>query len=178
MAYADDVIDVAQCEFEELVCQDTCGVCEAKERMIGEDSPQTHRSCVQYSFVAEAAQACVAVHNLDTFPNDDVAKDGEEREDGRKGAFPINDRKGNMVDLEPICQIADSSATFVGMSDYYDFVATVDEFGRELIDVTFDSARLGKEEVTNHSNIVRHLARCFFFRTSCESLIANIFLSS
>lgn len=39
MAHADDVINVAQGEFEKFVGQDTCSVGEAKERVISEDSP-------------------------------------------------------------------------------------------------------------------------------------------
>lgn len=84
---------------------------------------------MQYSFMTQAAQACMSMYNLDTFSDDDVAKDWKEGEDGGKSAFSIDDQKRNMVDLETIGQIADSRATFIRMSDHYDFVAAIYEFG-------------------------------------------------
>lgn len=37
-----------------------------------------------------------------------------------------------MVDLEPIREISHASAAFVGVSDYYYFVAAIDQFLREF----------------------------------------------
>ena len=42
------------------------------------------------------------------------------------------------------------------MSDNYHFVAAVDEFGGELIDVAFDAAGLGEEEIADHGDVVGH----------------------
>lgn len=61
-----------------------------------------------------------------------------------------------MVNLEPIGEISDSGAALISMSDYDDLVATVNELGRDLIYMTFDSSRLGEEEVADHGNLVRH----------------------
>ena len=54
MANTDDMINVAESKFEELVRQNTAGVCEAKKRMIGENGPQTHRPSMEDSFMAQA----------------------------------------------------------------------------------------------------------------------------
>lgn len=61
-----------------------------------------------------------------------------------------------MVYLETIGKVSDTCTTLVGMSDDYDFVAAVDEFGGKLVDVTLDPSRLGEEEVANHCNVIRH----------------------
>lgn len=62
-----------------------------------------------------------------------------------------------MIDLETIGEVADAGSALIGMGDDYNLVAAVYEFGGQLVNVTFDSARLGEEEVTDHGNIVRHL---------------------
>lgn len=61
-----------------------------------------------------------------------------------------------MVDFEAVGEIADSRATLVGMGYDDDFVTAVDEFGGELVDVRFDAAWLGKEEVGDHGDVVGH----------------------
>ena len=61
-----------------------------------------------------------------------------------------------MVDFEAVCEIADAGAAFVGVGDDDDFVAAVDELGGELVDVGFNAAGLGEEEVADHGDVVRH----------------------
>ena len=64
-----------------------------------------------------------------------------------------------MVHFEPICEVVNSRAAFVGMGDDNDLVAAVDELCGELINVAFNSSWLGKEEVAYHGNVVRHFGR-------------------
>ncbi len=64
-----------------------------------------------------------------------------------------------MVDLETIGEVADTCPSFVGMCDDDNFVATVYELRGELVNVTFDAARLGEEEVADHGNVVSHCKR-------------------
>lgn len=46
MAHANDMVHVTKSELEQLVCEDTGSICEAKETVVGEDGPQTHGSGV------------------------------------------------------------------------------------------------------------------------------------
>ena len=46
MAHADDMIDITQSEFQELISQDTSSICEAEQGVICEDRTKTHRSCM------------------------------------------------------------------------------------------------------------------------------------
>lgn len=62
-----------------------------------------------------------------------------------------------MVDLEAICEVPNTGPSFIRVGDDDDFVAAIDEFGRELIDMAFNAAGLGEEEVADHRDIVRHL---------------------
>jgi len=38
-------------------------------------------------------------------------------------------------------------------------MAAIDELGGELVDMAFDATWLGKEEVADHGDVVRHLER-------------------
>jgi hypothetical protein len=52
MTDTNGMVDIAQSKLEELVGEDTACVCEAKQTMVREDSPQAHSPSVQYSFIA------------------------------------------------------------------------------------------------------------------------------
>lgn len=75
-----------------------------------------------------------------------------------------------MIHFKTVGEIADSGAASVSMGDNDDFVAAVDELGGELIDVRFNSTRLGVEEVADHGDVVRHddYGLNYFGLSSCE----------
>ena len=101
----------------------------------------------------------MAMYNLDLLSNDDIAEDWEEGEHGWKGRCAVDDEKGDMVDFEAVREIPHSRAPVVGVRYNDDFVSSIDELGGELVDMTFDSARLGEEEIADHGDIVRHSDR-------------------
>lgn len=98
----------------------------------------------------------MSMHNLYLLSDDNVAKDWEEREDGWEGRCAVDDEEGNVVDFEAIGEISHARPSFVCMRNDYHIMAAVDKLRRELVDVTFDSSRLGKEEIADHSDVVRH----------------------
>jgi hypothetical protein len=102
------------------------------------------------------------MHNLNLFSNDNVPKDREEGKDRWEGRGTVDNKEWDVVDLDSIREVSHSSSSFICVRDNYDFVAPVDELRRELIDVAFDSSRLGKEPVAHHRNIVGHggVSRC------------------
>lgn len=157
-AYA--VVYVAEGELEHLVGEDAGGVGEAEERVVGEDGAQAHGAGVEDPLVAEAAQAAVAVDDLDALADADVAEDGEEGEDGGKGGLAVDDEEGHVVDLEAVGQVADALAVVVGVGDDDDLVPTVDELGRDLVDVRLYASGLGEEEVADHGDVVRSSSHC------------------
>ena len=108
-------------------------------------------------FVAQAAQASMTVNNFNAFPNNDISKDWKEREDSRKGRFPVDDEEWDMIYLKSVREIPNTAATFVGVGDNHYLVSTIYEFRGQLVYMAFDAAWLGKEEVADHSNVVRHL---------------------
>ena len=125
--------------------------------MIRKDRSQPHSPSMQYRLMTQTAQACMPMHDLDLLSEDDIPKYRKERKDSRESGFSIDDEKRNMVDLEAIRKVSDAGSPFICMSDDDDFVAAIDEFGRELIDVAFNAAGLGEKEVADHRNVVRHL---------------------
>lgn len=98
----------------------------------------------------------MAMDNLNLLADDNVTENGKEGEDSREGGLAVDDKEGNVVDLEAIGQVAHTSAAFILMGDDNDLVAAINEFLRQLVDVTFYASRLRKEEVTDHGNVVRH----------------------
>lgn len=98
----------------------------------------------------------MSVNDLDLLPNDNVSKDWEKGEDGREGCGAVDDQEWNVVNFKAIREVSHSCSAFICVCDDHDFVSSIDEFGGELVDVTFNASRLGKEIVTDHSNIVRH----------------------
>lgn len=70
----------------------------------------------------------MAVHDLYPFAYYDVAKDGKEGEDGRKGRLAVDDEEGDVVDFEAIGQVPHACSASVGMCDDDDLVSAVDEF--------------------------------------------------
>lgn len=98
----------------------------------------------------------MAVNHINLLSYDNVAKDWEEGEDGWKRRCSVDDQEWDMVDFEAVGEVANAGTSFVCMGNDYDFVTAIDELGRELVDVAFDSPGLWKEEVADHSNVVRH----------------------
>lgn len=108
--------------------------------MIRKDRPQSHSSRVQNGFMAHATQTSMSMHDLNLFPNHDIAKDWEEGEDRRKGSRSVDDQKRNMVDLQSIRKVSHSSSSLIGVRDDHDFMASIYEFRGQLVDVTFDAS--------------------------------------
>lgn len=78
--------------------------------------------------MAEVTQTPMTMYYLDLLPYDDIAKDGEEGEDGWEGCLPIYHEKGDMVDFQAVGKVANAGSAFISMSDDNDFVPTVYEF--------------------------------------------------
>ena len=81
---------------------------------------------MQYCLIAEIAQTCMSMHNLHFFPDNDVAKDGEERENRGKGGFAIDDEEWDVINFDAICQIPYPCSVCVGMREHDDLVPTID----------------------------------------------------
>ncbi len=97
------------------------------------------------------------MNDFNLLSQDNIPEYWEEGKDGRKSSLSIDDKKRYMVDLETVREITDTSSPFISMGNDDDFVAAIDELGRELVDVAFNAAWLGEKEVADHRNIVRHL---------------------
>lgn len=111
--------------------------------------------------MAKTTQARVTMDNLNLFPNNDVAEDGEEREDSRHGRLSIDDQERHMVDFQPVGQIVHPSPAIVCMSYDNNLVPSIDQLGGKLVYMAFHSPRLRKEEVADHGDVVRHFVGVF-----------------
>jgi hypothetical protein len=161
MTDTDDMVDVTQGELQQLIGENRAGVGKAKQRVIGKDGAEPHGSGMEDGFVAEAAQALMAMDDLDLFADDDIAEDGEEGEDGGHGRLAVDDEKGDMVDFEAVGEISHACPSFVGVGHNDHLVAAIDQFGRQLIDVTFNSAytsqldtEIRRKQTKAHANLV------------------------
>lgn len=129
------MVNITQGELEQLVCQNTSRIRKAKQRVVGEHSPQSHRPRMQNSLMAQTTQTRMSMHNLNLFPQHNVPKDREEAKHCWKGRGSIDDQKWDMIDLDAVCEVADAGSSFVCVCDDYDFVPAVYEFSGELIDM-------------------------------------------
>jgi hypothetical protein len=102
MTDADDMIHIAQSELQQFVRQDARSICKSKQRMIRKHRPQIHRPGMQDSLMAKTAQARMAVHNLNLFPDDDVSKYRKKGEDCWKSGFSIDDKEWYMIYFEAV----------------------------------------------------------------------------
>ena len=157
MAYSNDMVHIAQSELQQLIRQDTRSIREPKQRMIRKYCSQPHGPGMQDSLVTQTTQACMPMHDLNLLSEDDIPEYWEEGEDGRKSRFSIDDKKRYMVDLETIRKVPNASSPFIRVSDDDDFMTTVDELSRELVDVAFNAAGLGEKEIADHRDVVWHL---------------------
>ena len=156
MAYSDDMIHIAQRKLQQLIRQDTRRIREAKKRMIRKNSPQPHSPRMQNSLMTKTTQTRMPMHNLNPLPQNDIPEYREKGKHSRERGFSIDDKKGHVVDFETVGQIPDAGSALIGMSDDDDLVAAIDEFGGELVDVAFNAAGLGEEEVADHGDVVGH----------------------
>lgn len=78
--------------------------------------------------MTKARETSVTMNYLYLLPDDDVSEDWKEGEDRWHGGLSIDDHEWNIVNLETICQVANTGAITIGMSDDDNFVATIDEF--------------------------------------------------
>lgn len=155
MTHTDDMIDITQDELEQLVCENTCSICKAKQAVIRKDRSQAHGPRMEKCLMTQTAQTGVTVHDLDLLADDNITKDWKERKDGGKGGLAIDDKKGNVIYFETIGEVSHACSAFVGMCDYDHLVTAIDQFlgcsmiytvmqdgftdCRELIDVTFNA---------------------------------------
>lgn len=148
------MVHITQDEFEQFVRQDTSSIRKSKQRMIRKHCSQPHRPRMQDRLMAQITQTPMTMHNLNLFPDTYIPEDREEREDGRKGGLAIDNKEGDVVDLQAVVEVSNPLAVVVGVRYDDDLVATVYKFARELVDVGFDAARLREEEVADHGDVV------------------------
>lgn len=122
------MVDITQCKFEKFVGKNGGSVSESKQGVIGEDGSQTHCAGVEDGFATEAAETRMAMDNLDLLPNDNVAENGEEGEDGGEGSLAVDNEERDMIDLESIGEVSDSCSALVCMGDDNDFMSAIDQF--------------------------------------------------
>lgn len=149
-----DMVNITQRKLQQLVRKNAPQLRKAIQRVIRIHRPQPHRPAVQDGLVGHGAQRRVAVHDLDALADEDVPQHGKQREDGGEDGAAVNDEEGDVVDLEPVGEVAHARAVAVGVGDDDDLVAAVNEFGGELVDMRLDAPGLRVEEVAHHGDVV------------------------
>lgn len=128
MADTDRMVNITQGEFKQFISENRCRIGESEERMVREDSPQSHSTGMEDSFSTKATQTCMTVNNINILSNNNVPEYGEEREDGREGRLTVDDEEWDVVDLETVREVTNSGASFVCMRNDNHFVTAVYEF--------------------------------------------------
>jgi hypothetical protein len=128
VAYTDDMVNIAEGKLQQFIGQDGPGICKTKKGMVGKNGPEPHGAGVQDTFMAEAAETGMAMHNLNLFSDHNVPEDGKEGKNRGHGRLSIDDEERNMINLETIGEIMHSSSSLICMRDDDDFVSSVNEF--------------------------------------------------
>ena len=128
MADADNMINITKSELQQFVGQYTSSISESKERMVRQHGSQSHRSRMEYCFIAQVAKTRMPVNDLHLFPDDDVSKNGEEGEYRGKGGFAIDDEEWDMIDFDAIGQVSDPCSICVCVCKDDNLVASVYQF--------------------------------------------------
>jgi hypothetical protein len=121
------MVDITQGKFEQFVGQDRSCICEAKKRMVRKNRSQSHGSSMQDGLMTEAAEAGMAMHNLNFFSYYYISEHRKEREDSRHRRLAVDDQKWNVVDLEAIGKVVHSGAALICMSNNNDLVAPINK---------------------------------------------------
>lgn len=124
------MINITKCKLEQLIGEDRCCIGESKERVVCEDSSQTHGARMEDSFSTEATQTSMAMDNINLLSDDDIAEYWEKGEDGGECRFAVDDKEGNVVDLQSIGEITHTRTALISMGNNDDFVTPIDEFLR------------------------------------------------
>lgn len=127
IANTDDMVNITQGELEQLVRENARSIGEAKQGVIGKDSPYAHGPGMQGCFPAQTAEGSMAMDDVDSFPDENVTENREEGEDGGKGRRAVDDEEWDVVDLEAIGEVAHTLAVIVGVGYNDDLVAPVYE---------------------------------------------------
>lgn len=98
----------------------------------------------------------MAMHDFNLLSDNDVSEGWEERKDGRERCSAVYNEERHMINFKAIREVAHASSTFIGMRYNDNLVAPIDKFCRKLVNMTFDSSWLRKEEIAGHSNVVSH----------------------
>lgn len=130
MAHANDMVNIAQAEFEQLVGKNTGSVRKSKQRVVGKDGAQAHGPGVEDGFMTQVAETGMAVDDVDALAQHNIAEHGKEGKHGWEGSGAVYDQIGYVVDLETVREVAHAGAAFIGMGDDDDLVAPVHEFCR------------------------------------------------
>lgn len=98
--------------------------------MVGEYRPQAHRTGMKYSFMTQATQTSMTMHNSDLLSNNDVAKDREEGENSREGRLSVNDEEWDMIHLQSVGKVSNTATALVCMRNDDYLMTPVNEFCR------------------------------------------------
>jgi len=82
---------------------------------------------MENSFMTETTETGMTMDNLYLLTNYDVSKDRKEGKYGWEGGFSVDYKEWYMVDFKTVGEISNSSTTLVCMSDYDDFVSSIDK---------------------------------------------------
>lgn len=154
VAHTYTVIYIAENELQDLVGENTRGICKPKERVIGKHSPQPHRSSMQNPLMTQTTQTAMTMNNFNLLTNENVSQNREEGKHRGECSLAVDDKKRHMVYFKSIGEISHALSVVVRVCNDDDLVAAVNELAGELVDVRFDASWLREEEVAKHSDIV------------------------
>ena len=147
MRHTNDMIHIGKSEFQQFVGQNRRRIGEAKQRMVGKTHDETERAGMQDGFMTHGRECLVAMHNLDTFPYEDVPEQRQSAVDRRQSDLLEDAPDGQIVHFETVRHASNASSLRVIVCHNHYFMSPLQQFVRELHEMRLDAAHVGEEEV-------------------------------
>ena len=94
----------------------------------------------------------MSMHDLNSFPKNDVAEYRKEGKDSWHGSLPVYRQEWYIVDLKTVREIAHPDSIIVCMCDDNNFMPFVYQTLTQLIDMRFNATGLWIEEIRDHGD--------------------------
>lgn len=122
-----DTITKRQSDAQQQVGNDGAGVGKTEQRVIGEDGTNAEHTGMNQRFESKCRKGRVAVHDVDSFAQQDLTKQRKRVQNGRQYALVVNDHERQVVYFESVRHVPDAGAVIVRVSDYNHFVTGRDQ---------------------------------------------------
>jgi hypothetical protein len=106
------------------------------------------------TLVTKSRESLVAVHNGDVLPNENIAHHHHASVECREGVSIVKWKVGQVVHFDATGNVPNANTVSVRVRQNDDLVSSPNQAQRQVIQMTFNTSNIWKEEIANHTNSV------------------------